>query len=245
MLWHHRRIVVACDDLQFAFQILGLSDEAGFLIAFGVVLWGAHVPFAIHHLIPLPVDDGATSHANLEDLGVVGDQRDGHKPTKRPSVYAQALHIHIGQGTEIIDAFHLVFHLYLSQLVEGGLLEVTSAMLRASVVEDEENIALLRHISLPGTTCPMPGGIHVMGVRSAIDIDHCGVFLAGVEIVRLHHAEIEVCNAVGSLDGTLLEAGLLIVCPRISGIQQSRTLAIGGVQQVDTTGYIWSRIPLS
>ena len=28
VLWHHRRIVVACDDLQFAFQILGLSDEA-------------------------------------------------------------------------------------------------------------------------------------------------------------------------------------------------------------------------
>ena len=74
VLWHHRRVVVACDDLQFAFQILGLSDETGLRIAFRVVVWCTHVTLAIHHLIPLPVDDGTTSHTYLEDIGVVGDQ---------------------------------------------------------------------------------------------------------------------------------------------------------------------------
>ena len=160
-------------------------------------------------------------------------------------MYAQALHIHRGQGTEIIDAFHLVFHLYLSQLVEGGLFEVASAMLRASVVEDEEDIALLGHVCLPGATCPVPGGINVMGVRAAIDIDHRWVFLAGVEVVGLYHAEIKVGNAVGSLDGALFEVGLLIVCPRVGGIQQTRALAIGCIQQVDATRYLRGGVALN
>ena len=74
VLWHHRRIVVTRDDLQLAFQILGLGDETGLRIAFRVVVWCTHVTLAIHHLIPLPVDDGTASHTYLEDIGVVGDQ---------------------------------------------------------------------------------------------------------------------------------------------------------------------------
>ena len=43
VLWHHRRIVVTRDDLQLAFQILGLGDEAGLRVAFRVVVWCTHV----------------------------------------------------------------------------------------------------------------------------------------------------------------------------------------------------------
>ena len=74
MLWHNGGIVIANDNLEFAFQVLGLADETGLSIAVRVLLRRVHIAFAVHHLIPLPGDDGTTSHANLEDIGIVGDQ---------------------------------------------------------------------------------------------------------------------------------------------------------------------------
>ena len=89
--------------------------------------------------------------------------------------------------------------------MEGGLLEVAAAILAATVVEDEDDIAFLSHVGLPGTGSPMPGGLYVVGVRTAIDIDHGGVFLSGAEVVGLHKAVIEVGLVVGGLDGAAFE----------------------------------------
>ena len=135
-------------------------------------------------------------------------------------------------------------HLDLPKLVEGGLLEVASTMLRATVVEDEEDVALLCHVGFPGATGPVPGCVDVVGVRPAIDIDHGRVFLRGIKVVGLHHAEVEVGDAVGCLDGTLFEARLLIACPRVCGLQQTRALAVGGIQQVDAARYLRSRVSI-
>ena len=72
-------------------------------------------------------------------------------------------------------------------------------MLAASVVEDEEQISLLSHISLPSAAAVVPASIHVMGVRATIYIYDSGILLVRVEVRRLHHAIVEVGLAVVSL----------------------------------------------
>ena len=74
MLGYHRRVVVPRDNLQLTFQILGFAYETDLGIAFGIILGGAHIALTIHHLIPLPVDDGASGHSNFKHVGVVGYQ---------------------------------------------------------------------------------------------------------------------------------------------------------------------------
>ena len=114
--------------LQLTLQLAGFVDEAGLLVALGILLRGVHVALAIHHLVPFPVDDRATGHAHLEDVGIVQHERDGHETAKRPPVDTQAIHVNIRQALQIFHALHLVLHFYLSQLAEGGLLEVASAI---------------------------------------------------------------------------------------------------------------------
>ena len=74
MLGDDSVVVVARDDLESALQILGLVDEAGLGIAFGIRLRGTHVALTIHHLVPFPVDDRASCYANLEYVRIVGHQ---------------------------------------------------------------------------------------------------------------------------------------------------------------------------
>ena len=100
---------------------------------------------------------------------------------------AETVHVNVWKRAQIINAFHLILHLNLAELVEGSLFEVTSTVLTATIVDDEDNVAFLSHICLPRTTGPMPRGLHVVGVRTAIDINHCGVFLFRIEISGLHH----------------------------------------------------------
>ena len=85
MLWHNGIVVVARNDLQTAFQILGLADERRFGIALWIRLRGVHIALAVHHLVPLPVNDGTTSYSYLENVGVGSHERDGHKSSERPA----------------------------------------------------------------------------------------------------------------------------------------------------------------
>ena len=116
-------------------------------------------------------------------------------------MHADAVGIDIGQRLQKVDTAHLVGCLHHAQLAEGGLLEGQAAVLAAAVVEDEEHVAFLRHVGLPAPRHIVPAGLHVAGVRTAIDIDDRGVFLRGIEMRGLHHAVVEVGHTVGSLNG--------------------------------------------
>ena len=47
-----------------------------------------------------------------------------------------------------LHTLHLVLHLNLSQLVEGGLLEVATSVFRAAIVQNEHDVSLLCHVGL-------------------------------------------------------------------------------------------------
>ena len=151
---------------------------------------------------------------------MVRHERDSHKTAKRPAVHADAVLVDIGQRLQELDALHLVLHLHLTKLAERGLLEVASTILRATVVEDEEQIALLSHIGLPTTRGVVPAGIDVMSVRTTIDIDNGGILLLRVEVDGLHHAIIQVGHAIGSLHRATRILRHTIVLPGILGGEQ-------------------------
>ena len=65
----------------------------------------------------------------------------------------------------------------------------------------------------------MPGGLDIVGVRTAIDIDHRRIFLIGVEVRGLHHSVIEVGHSIRSLDAAALKDGILVTSPRVFSIQ--------------------------
>ena len=238
MLGHNGVVVVARNDLQLSFQVLGLGYQAGLGIAFRVGLRRVHIALAVHHLVPLPVNDGTAGHADLEHVRIGGHERYGHEASERPAVDAQPVGIDVRQRLQECHALHLVFHLYLSQLAEGGLLEVAAAALGASVVENEEQVSFLCHIGFPRTAVPVPGGFNVMRMGAAIDIDHGRILPRRVKVVGLHHAVVEVCHAVGSFYGATLEDGLFVVSPWIFGCQQPLCLAGTDTDQVDVAGYV-------
>ena len=61
----------------------------------------------------------------------------------------------------------------------------------------------------------MAGGIDVVGMRTAIDIDHSGIFLGRVKVGGKDEAIVEVGHPVSSLDGACLDFWHLEVFPRV------------------------------
>ena len=238
MLRHDGGVIEANDNLQAALEVCRLVDEAGLGITVGVSLRCVHVALAIHHLIPFPVDDGTTGYTHLEDIRIVGHQADGHKAAKTPSVNTQACSIDVVKGPEEVHAPHLVLHLDLSQMAESGLLKITSAVLAATVVEDEQEIAALGHIGLPTAAAVVPACIHVVGMGSTINIDHRGIFLIGVKIHRHHHAVIQVGAVVSGLDAAATVFGNSIALPGIGSGKVAFLLIVAGVHYGDVAGHV-------
>ena len=96
----------------------------------------------------------------------------------------------------------MVFHLFHTQLAEGGLLEIESTMLTSSVVETEHHVAVLCHPNVPTTHTPMARSINVVRMRTTIDIHDGRIFLRRVEVSRKHQAIVEVGHTISSLDGS-------------------------------------------
>ena len=238
VLGHNGGVVEADDDLQAAFEVGSAMDAACASVAFGVGLRGVHVALTIHDLVPLPVDDGTAGYADYEDIGMVGHQADGHESAEAPSVHTDAGCVDVGKRLEVVDAAHLVAHLHLSELAEGGLLEVASPVLAAPVVEDEEEVAALGHVGLPTAAGVVPACVDVVGVGAAVDVDHGGIALGGVEADGHHHAVVEVGDAVVGLEGAAAVVGHGVALPGVGGGEVTRGAGGAGVDDGDVAGHV-------
>ena len=157
-------------------------------------------------------------------------------------MYAHSVGIHVWKRLQVFHALHLVLHLYLSQLSEGSLLESLATVLTASVIEDEEQKALLCHVGLPATAAIVPTGIHVVGMRSTIYIYNSRVLLVRVEVDRLHHSPVEVGLAVGSLDGTATVLWHVVTLPWVLGGEVRSAVAYLHVDDGYLARYGWSGV---
>ena len=135
-----------------------------------------HISFSVHHLVPFPVDHRTSCDSHLEDLRVVGDQRDCHESAVAPAVHSYPVLIDVRQLHEHLHAFHLVSHLSLTALPVDSLLEFCSTVLCAAVVLDIDQIASLSHVHLPSAKFAGEGVADHLGVRTSIYIDDHRIF---------------------------------------------------------------------
>ena len=79
-----------------------------------------------------------------------------------------------------------------------------------------------------------------MGVRAAIDIDDCRIFLGRIKAYRLDEAIVEVCNAISGFDAAAGDFRSIVVFPRILGGKEGRRRSpfLGGKQR-NLTCYSW------
>ena len=71
VLRHDGRVVVASDNLELALEVFCLVDSLLLLAMQRVCLRSIHIAFAIHHLIPMPVDNRTAGNTNLEYVRIV------------------------------------------------------------------------------------------------------------------------------------------------------------------------------
>ena len=114
----------------------------------------------------------------------------GHKSSETPAVHANTFGIDIRQRGEFFYTLHLVFHLNFTELAMGAAFEVETTIARTAIVEDEEHIASICHVVFPRTSLIVERFLDICGMRSTIDIDHCRIFLCGVEIYGFHQAVV-------------------------------------------------------
>ena len=234
VLQHASAVVKTHDDLQAAFEVLGLRQERGTFVTFGIFLRRVHVALAIHHLVIFPVDNRAARHADFEHVGVGTHEVGGHVAAERPAMHAETVSIDIRQGFEKFHALQLVLHLGVAEVAVRAALEVETAILRAAVVDYEQHVAALRHIDFPRAGGEVPAFLHVVGVRAAVNVNHRGVFLGGVEANGLHEAVVEVGRAVGGLDAAARDLGYVEVGPRRGdALLHGLLLAVGGIDKVN------------
>ena len=194
---------------------------------------GVHVALAVHHLVQLPVDDGATGHTYLEHVGVRTHEVGGHETAKRPAVYANAVGINVGERLEELDALELVLHLDVAKVAVGAALKLETAIFGTAVVNHKDDVAALCHVYLPGAGQIVPRCLHIVGVRATIHIDYCGVLFGRVEADGLYKAVVEVGFAIGSLDFATADFGHIVGCPRVGiGVQLDGSRGLGGAEQV-------------
>ena len=190
MLRHNSNVVQSLNNLKLTLKVLSLVEQRSLLVSLRVCLRSIHIAFAIHHLIPMPVDNRTTGNTNLEYVRIVCHKRDSHISAKAPTMNTKTVGIYIRQALKIFHTLHLVFHFFLTKLTECNLLESLSAVFATTVVEDKEQIALLSHVSLPTTAAIVPTSIHVVGMRTTIYIYNCRILLVRVEVYRLNHTPI-------------------------------------------------------
>ena len=88
----------------------------------------------------------------------------------------------------------------------------------------------------------MPGCVDIVGMGTTIDIYDGGILLSSVEVGRLHHPVIEVCDTVCRLDAAHFENGLLVIFPGILGLVQLIPLPVRSLAHIDIQRYLWCTV---
>ena len=237
VLPHDGAVHGALADQELALQVLRLVDEARFRKTLRVRCLRVHVAFAVHDLVPLPIDDRAAGDGHLEHVGIVGDEADGHETAVAPAVDADAVLVHVRELHQAAEARHLVGHLGLAALAVDGALEFRALVGGATVVLDIDEIALLGHEHLPHPHAAQPAVLHHLGVRTAIDVHDHRILLRRVEILRIVEAVVVVELPVGARDGAQLHGAGGEVLERVARLEELlRGLAVRAPEQRHARG---------
>ena len=152
---------------------------------------------------------------------------------------AEAIGINVGQGLEEIHALHLILHFLGAEVAVGGLLELAASVATATVVEDEDDESLLRHVGLPTAQAIVPIGVDVARHGASVNVNDGGILLRGVEVGGFYQAIVKIRATVGGLDRSGGDLRLGVVLPRVFGGEVTRALVGLQVDKVDVTRHRW------
>ena len=107
-----------------------------------------------------------------------------------PAVNADAAAVYVRQAFQVVHSFYLVFALFNTQVSEGDVFKLQPPVTATAVVEREHDITLIGHIDVPAACVIHPAVGNHLGMRTAIYIDDCRIFLIRVEVGRLYKAVI-------------------------------------------------------
>ena len=123
VLPEYYRVYCSLTNEELSFKVLGLVDQTCLLVSFRIDVRMVHIPLAIHHFIPFPVNHRSSCDCNLEYVRIVGDERYGHESSVAPAMHSDAVLVNIWEFHQHLDALHLVGHLCLSTLSMDGFLK--------------------------------------------------------------------------------------------------------------------------
>ena len=118
-------------------------------------------------------------------------QRSGHESPKGPTVYRHTIGINIGQRFEVFYAHQLVFHFHGSQLTMDHIFKRKTPLGRTSIVQSEDQIALIGGVVHPQSGIGQPTVVDHLGMWPTINIDDDGIFFVGIKINWFDHPRIQ------------------------------------------------------
>ncbi len=171
----------AVDEEEPALELRGVGEDRAVVVALGVGLGRAHVALGVTRVVAVPVGHWRAGDADLEDLRGAQHGHAGHVAAVAPAVDADPRAIHIGQGSHVAHAGHLVVDLDRAHAVGQGGFEGQPAVGAAAVIEPEDHVALLRQVLGAQVHREHPVVSDALGVRPTVDGDDERVAAPGFE----------------------------------------------------------------
>ena len=134
----------AVDQQVLALEVLGVGRRGVEIVTVGVLLRGAHEPFGVDVVVVAPVGDGCDGDGHLEGTVATEHRQRREVTAEAPAPDADALAIDVAQRLEPVGRSDLVDGLVLAHLLVDHLLEGVAAGGRASAVEADADVTVLR-----------------------------------------------------------------------------------------------------
>ena len=189
----------ALADEKLALEVFGLAEQGSGPETVRIALGILHIALSVHDFVPFPVDYRPSGNSDLERLRVIGHQRYCHIAAVTPSVDSDSVPVHIWQCLQCLDSDHLVRHLGLSAILVDDLLVFSAVILRAPVVLNIDNVAVLGHVEFPHPDLPEPGVVDHLRMRATIYVKYYRILLCRVESERLVEPVMVLVLPVGTL----------------------------------------------
>ena len=139
-------VIVACavNQEEFPSQFCGVGYGGTCLVAFGIILRSAHVPFGVDIGVESPVRHRRNGYGHFEIIGTVQDDHAGKITAVTPPPYTDPVLVDIGKRSKILRRFDLIVDLPLSEVFVTKGSERLSPKSCPSIVNHEYNVSLVR-----------------------------------------------------------------------------------------------------
>ena len=182
-------------------------------ISFGILLRRAHVALCIDGVVETIARGRSHGHTSAEHLSTFAHAHQRAIAAIAPTPDADAVFVDVGLLAEPEGRLHLVLGFEHAQLQIGALLELGTTGTGSTTVDTNHNKALLTEVAVEESTLPhrtdVPRVGDLLASGTTILEHHHGIFLACIEVCRLHHPAFQLDAFASSKTEELLRSQLV------------------------------------